>query len=249
MEEEYPVGTVKTKEENERNVGQSLTNQNEDQMTPPQVLSYLCRHLYSLGWMPGSGGAISTREGDTLYVTPSGVQKERVKASDVFELRADGTVLSGPSNLRPSQCLPLFQLIYEVHGPGTIIHSHSMAVVMATILYPGHWLRISHLHMIKGVPRQDTGGRRRWDEELCIPVIENEAEDKNLAGRLRVALCAQPDCPAVLIRRHGAYIWGESWDKAKTTAESIDYLCDIAVRMKQSGLSSEVPPSGEKGFE
>uniref|UniRef100_A0A8C4QYZ4 APAF1 interacting protein n=1 Tax=Eptatretus burgeri TaxID=7764 RepID=A0A8C4QYZ4_EPTBU len=247
--EEDPAGTVKTKAENERNERRTSTNHDEEQMTSPQVLSYLCRHLYNLGWMPGSGGAISMREGDTLYVTPSGVQKERVKASDVFELCADGSVLSGPSNLRPSQCLPLFQLIYEVHGPGTIIHSHSIAVVMATILYPGRWLRLSHLHMIKGVPRQSTGGRRRWDEELCIPVIENEAEDKDMAGSLRVALSAQPDCPAVLIRRHGAYIWGQSWDKAKTTAESIDYLCDVAVRMKQSGLNIELPPSGEKGFE
>jgi len=36
----------------------------------------------------------------------------------------------------------------------------------------------------------------------------------------------------VLVRRHGVYVWGENWQKAKTMCECYDYLFEIAVKMK-----------------
>jgi methylthioribulose-1-phosphate dehydratase len=37
-------------------------------------------------------------------------------------------------------------------------------------------------------------------------------------------------------RRHGIYVWGESWQKAKTMVECYDYLCEIGYKMITSGL-------------
>jgi ribulose-5-phosphate 4-epimerase/fuculose-1-phosphate aldolase len=33
-----------------------------------------------------------------------------------------------------------------------------------------------------------------------------------------------------LLRRHGLYVWGDSWEQAKTRCESFDYLFDSAIQ-------------------
>ena len=39
------------------------------------------------------------------------------------------------------------------------------------------------------------------------------------AGRLREAIQQYPESNAVLVRRHGVYVWGKDWIQAKTQAE------------------------------
>lgn len=53
------------------------------------------------------------------------------------------------------------------------------------------------------------------------------------------AIRKYPETNAVLVERHGVYVWGESWEKAKTMTECYDYLFEIYVRMKQLGLNPE----------
>ncbi|KNC71710.1 hypothetical protein SARC_15748, partial [Sphaeroforma arctica JP610] len=52
-----------------------------------------------------------------------------------------------------------------------------------------------------------------------------------------------PETCAVLVRRHGVYVWGDTWEKAKAMCECYDYLFEIAVKMKQLGLDPAAPPS------
>lgn len=52
-----------------------------------------------------------------------------------------------------------------------------------------------------------------------------------------------PDSCAVLVRRHGIYVWGPSWQSAKAMCECYDYLCEIAVKMKQAGIDPAAIPT------
>ena len=58
-----------------------------------------------------------------------------------------------------------------------------------------------------------------------------------LANRYSAAIKDYPDANAVIVRRHGIYVWGSSWQLAKAQAECIDYLCGLAIEMKKIGLS------------
>ena len=52
-----------------------------------------------------------------------------------------------------------------------------------------------------------------------------------------------PKADAVLVRRHGVYVWGATWEAAKTQAECYHYLFDAAVRMRGIGLDPATTPA------
>lgn len=51
-----------------------------------------------------------------------------------------------------------------------------------------------------------------------------------------------PETCAILVRRHGIYVWGKTWQSAKSMCECYDYLCDIGVRMKSLGIEPSLKP-------
>ena len=48
--------------------------------------------------------------------------------------------------------------------------------------------------------------------DICtVPIIENTARECELTDRLRQAIKDYPKSQAVLVRRHGVYVWGNTW--------------------------------------
>ncbi|KAJ7344615.1 hypothetical protein JRQ81_000565 [Phrynocephalus forsythii] len=221
----------------------------EDNLHPRNLIPELCRQFYHLGWVTGTGGGISMKCGNEIFIAPSGVQKERIEPEDMFVCDIEGRDLSVPpphKKLKKSQCTPLFMNAYTMRGAGAVIHTHSKAAVMATLLYPGSEFKITHQEMIKGIKKCTTGGYFRYDDTLVVPIVENTPEEKDLKERMAKAMNEYPDSCAVLVRRHGVYVWGETWEKAKTMCECYDYLFDIAVQMKQHGLDPAITPTPTK---
>ena len=216
------------------------------------LVAELCRHFYDQGWVSGTGGGISVRaDPDLIVMAPSGVQKERMSSEDMYVLSAKGDVVESPvvkpfPNKPPklSECSPLFMSAYELRGAGAVLHSHAPETVMATLLREGaREFRCTQLEMIKGIK-----GHGFYDE-LVVPIIENTARECQLTDRLQAAMRAYPKTYAVLVRRHGVYVWGDNWIQAKTHAECYHYLFQIAARMSQMGVDPAypalVPPADE----
>ncbi|ORX69493.1 methylthioribulose-1-phosphate dehydratase [Linderina pennispora] len=208
-----------------------------DKNHPANLIPELCQLFYTLGWVTGTGGGISIRDGEHVFIAPSGVQKERIEPSQLFVLElATRKILRSPSPpIKPSACTPLFYNSYTMRGAGACIHTHSQNAVLATMLYDKEFV-ISHQEMIKGIRRGSSSESLRFFDTLRVPIIENTAEEENLTNRMAKAIEQYPETNAVLVRRHGVYVWGESWQKAKTMAECYDYLFELAVRMKQLGI-------------
>ncbi|ORY72403.1 class II aldolase/adducin N-terminal [Leucosporidium creatinivorum] len=220
----------------------SLVDSKGDALHPAALIPALCQNFYKLGWVTGTGGGISLRDGEKVYLAPSGVQKERITPEDIFVLTlSTRSFLRWPVHkpLKQSACTPLFYNAYELRGAGACIHTHSQHAVMATLLWKGSEFRISHQEMIKGMRVGGTGTALSYLDTLVIPIIENTPDEEDLREGMEEAMRKYPDAPAVLVRRHGTYSWGADWEKAKGQAECLDYLLEVAVKMKLAGMEVE----------
>jgi len=200
-----------------------------------ELICELCRTFYQLGWSSGTGGGISIKEGSSIYMAPSGIQKERMQPEDIFELDLSGTIISDPGHeLKLSQCAPIFYKFYDLRQAGAVLHSHSKNAVLITILNKDkNVFSVSGMEMIKGIQ-----GRRASDI-LEIPIIENTDFECDLTDTIAEALVAYPQSPAVLVRHHGIYVSGRTWTQAKTQAECLDYLFDIELQRYELKIFSE----------
>ncbi|KAF3929820.1 hypothetical protein AA313_de0205069 [Arthrobotrys entomopaga] len=153
------------------------------------------------------------------------------------------TYLRRPEPLKPSACTPLFLAAYD-KGAGACIHTHSQWAVLVTLLSKGKKsFKVANTEMIKGIPcpSKGVGGYYGYHDTLEIPIIENTAHEEDLRDSLAQAIADYPDTSAVLVRRHGVYVWGDTVWKAKTQAECYDYLFQLAVEMHKLGLDPAGP--------
>ncbi|XP_069123529.1 methylthioribulose-1-phosphate dehydratase-like [Argopecten irradians] len=206
---------------------------------PRNIIPELCRLYYSNGWMPGSGGSLSIKYGEEIYITPSGVQKERIQPEDLFVQTVEGEDISGPPSkkaLRKSQCSPVFLNIYRLKKPGAVFHLHSKSSVMATLLAEDNTVHLSNLQMIKGIRKWSTGENHKFTDDVSIPIIDNTHREDELVDGMTKAMDNYPDTCAVLVRGHGIYAWGQTWEQTKLVCESYDYLFDIMLQLRTAGV-------------
>ena len=150
---------------------------------------------------------MAIKHGNRFFMAPSGVQKERLAASMIYVLDQKGTVLEKPRThpaqkpLKLSECAPLFMHAFNIRGAGACIHSHSMNVVLATLLDESKdEFVVTHQEMIKGIAGHS------YHRPLVVPIIENTPRECNLANLLAAAIRAYPNSPAVLVGGDGSLI-------------------------------------------
>lgn len=221
----------------ESSIQETSDNQPHLDLTEGEVRGLICELgalFYQLGWVSGTGGGISIRRGQEIFMAPSGVQKERIDPQDIFVLDMQGKVIREAVNpkLKVSACRPLFMHAYRMRDAGAVIHSHSMNAMLTTLIYESHF-SISNIEMMKGIK-----GVGVFDQHH-VPIIPNTAHEAELEESMGEAVEANPKSQAVLVRGHGVYIWGRDWIHAKTQAECYDYLFEAAVKIKQLGLDPQ----------
>jgi methylthioribulose 1-phosphate dehydratase/enolase-phosphatase E1 len=226
-----------------------VEDRDSEAQTVRSLIAQLCEQFYRNGWATGTGGGVSIRVGGPsenrpwrVFVAPSGIQKEDMIGDDVFELDMDRNVVNLPKTpkLRQSACTPLWYVVYKNRPSAmSVIHTHSMHAQLVTLLDPTESctsLRITHLEMLKGV------GHHAYDDVLEIPIIDNRPSEDLLAEQLERVINEYPNSNCVLVRRHGLYVWGDSWEQAKTQCEAFDYLFQSAIEMKKLGIDPGLVP-------
>ncbi|RJQ22278.1 methylthioribulose 1-phosphate dehydratase [Candidatus Woesearchaeota archaeon] len=203
--------------------------------TPQETICQLGREFYQLGWVSGTGGGISIRDENKVYVAPSGVQKERIRPEEIFTIDAKTrAALHEPAGLKLSACAPIFFAIYERTNAGAVIHNHSIPAARVTHTVEQRF-KITGIEMQKGILGYDVF------DMLHVPILENVSHEKDLAAAVRASIEQNPNTTAVLIRGHGVYVWGTTWEHAKTQAECYDYLFRISLEESARGIDLSKP--------
>lgn len=208
-----------------------------------KLVCELCRLYYTMEWMTGTGGAMSLRHGERVFVTPSGVPKERLQPEDLYVLDLTGNILASPASKpgkvapKLSDCAPLFLAAHKIRKAAVVLHSHSIQCNLAAALCDNtREFRISHQEMIKGLKGHV------YADTLIVPVIDNAPKESALAEPIAQMIEAYPKTSAVLVRRHGLFVWGDSWEAAKRHAECLHYLFETAIEMRKLGLDHTASP-------
>jgi methylthioribulose-1-phosphate dehydratase len=187
-----------------------------------ELLARECARFAGLGWMRGTSGNLSLvvdRDPLRLAVTASGKDKGELTASDVVLVDAEGSRVGG-AGPKPSAEARLHGRIVEVTGAGAVVHVHHLASVVAADRFPDG-VRVEGLEMLKGIGRQADG------DLVTIPVVENSQDMRELGDRFAKAYEAAT--PAIVIARHGLYVWGADLLQARHHTEIVAWVLEYLV--------------------
>ncbi|GAB4430368.1 MAG: class II aldolase/adducin family protein [Bacteroidia bacterium] len=99
---------------------------------PRRQLAQMIARIYQGGMTTTSGGNLSIRDGDTIWITPSAVDKGALTPRDMVQVLPDGR-WEGPH--KPSSEYPFHQAIYQQRPDiGAIVHAHPPGLVSFSIV-------------------------------------------------------------------------------------------------------------------
>lgn len=193
-----------------------------------QTVCRLAADLSSKGWLPATSGNLSVKVSGqplTIAVTRSGADKQQLQDGDVL-LVDEHQQLLYPSTFKPSAETVVHIELYKALGCGAVLHVHTIYNNLASDLdfEQGH-VKFSGHELLKALNHWEV------DASLEVPIVENHHDIPALAQAVRGAV--KPGVPAVLVRRHGIYVWGDSAEEAKRFLEALEFLFKYEIKRRQ----------------
>ncbi|PSR67016.1 bifunctional S-methyl-5-thioribose-1-phosphate isomerase/methylthioribulose 1-phosphate dehydratase [Nocardia sp. MDA0666] len=208
-----------------------------------QAIAGLARDLYGRGWMPGTAGNISVRDGafraasdngsvtagPTAVVTGSGLSKGELTAADMVRVRIENSEpVAG--DRRPSAETAIHTAIYRTTEAAAVVHVHSPRATAASVGAPNP-LRFIGFELIKGLRSGDT---------IDVPVFPNHADVSLIGAEIEQYLRAHPAAPpALFIAGHGITAWGADLAQARDRAECLEALCELVSLTGRRDISTD----------
>lgn len=155
-----------------------------------------------------------------VAIKPSGVPYDTMVIDDIVVVDFDGKILEG--KLKPSVDLPTHLAIYKTHPEiGSIIHTHST--------YATAWAQKG-----RAIPMYGTTHADYFSE--AIPCVahpnENEVDEyEKITGTIiakTIKSGRSNECPATLIKGHGAFAWGKNANDAVYHAVVLEQVAKMA---------------------
>jgi methylthioribulose-1-phosphate dehydratase len=187
------------------------------------------RRLDQRGWVPATAGNISRRlEDGRIAITRSGGHKGFLTRASVIEVDIEGRT-SRTQDRSSAETLLHCQLYTAFPATRAVLHGHSIAATVLSMIEPGQVLTFAGYEVIKVFEGQTT-----HEAELSLPILDN---DQDIA---RLCRMISPMLPAMtmgyLIRGHGVYVWGPSMDLAMARFEGLEFL--LACTLERRKLRS-----------
>jgi L-fuculose-phosphate aldolase len=169
------------------------------------------------GLSPHKSGNVSVRDGQSIYITPSGLSYETMQPADIVEVAIDGSAARGQR--KPSSETPMHLEIYLAHpAAGAIVHCHSMAATTLSCLRKP----IPAFHYMVAI----TGGG-----EIACAAYATFGTDE-LAKNAVAALETSSAC---LLANHGQIAFGATLEEALATADQVELLARMYLDCLSAG--------------
>lgn len=192
---------------------------------PREAICDACRRLHARNLLAAGDGNVSVRLGDgRILLTPSGVNKDRLRPEDLALLGPDGEVQSGS----PSSEAPLHLALYRACPEArAVAHAHPPTAIAWTLARPG--LEALPCDALPEVLLA-TGG---------VPIAPYARP-----GTRELAEGVLPFLPhhrLLLLARHGAVAWGETLDEACDGLERVEHGAQILLAAEALGGAHPLP--------
>lgn len=181
------------------------------------------RRLYAKGFIAGSEGNISVREGERLYVTPGGACKGFLKPEDVAVTDLEGRATSGA---RATSEILMHAAVYRRRPDvRAVVHAHPPAATGFAVA---------------GLPLD----RPVLAEPVVtlgpVPVVPfGTPSTSDLADQVAAAIGS---AHALLLANHGALAVGETLWRAWERMETLEQFARIALVARLLGGQTELDP-------
>ena len=170
-------------------------------------------------------GNVSGRDGDRVYIKPSGMDYDDMSADQMVEVNLESGEVLG-SNLRPSVDLPHHLFLYR-HDPSiqSVVHTHSNYATSFSVLH-------RPIPLVLTAIADEFGGAIP-----CTPYIDNEGDHIGQA-----ILKHRTQAPAILLGNHGVFTWGGSMKDALKAAVMVEDVAKTVHLAMQIGTPLELDP-------
>lgn len=175
-----------------------------------------------IGWMRGTSGTISVvldHDPLRLAVTVSGRDKGELGPRDVVVVDETGVAVGNDGRV-PSAEAGLHARIAGISGAAAVVHVHALAPVLAAERWPTG-IPLHDVEMLKGF------GRAAHNDVVTIPVVPNTQDMDYLGDCFESGY--RRDTPALVVARHGVYVWGADLHQARHRLECLEWLLRFAV--------------------
>lgn len=188
------------------------------------------------GWFLGTSGNMSvivSRSPLSFAITASGLDKGNLTEDDFINIDGNGNPcnhLSGSTNnKRPSDEYSIHFSIYQSTSAQCVIHVHVVSGLLIADWYASEGkVELRELEILKGLGSKDAG------HSLDLAIVNNKDNIQELANDIArvITQYKEATAPAVLVRNHGMFVWGDSVFAAKRHVELLTHAFEYLIFKK-----------------
>jgi len=238
MELPKPVPKVETKDEetpkDETEKKESVEETKPEEVypeidNPRETLSEFWEKLHDKQWVFPSGGSLTLRSGEEIFMTPKMKSPFDVKPDEiyVFDNEDKDDITEAPEHLEVSSDADFLMAIYKLRKPGAILHSVNCQAMIASHLFRGNEYKLRYHAMIQGILDAKECEKYETDNNrLAVPIVY---DPKKLSEKLKL----HPQTPAVLIKGQGLFVWGKDLNECIFRTEAFHQMFEFSIEMEK----------------
>ncbi len=183
-----------------------------------QLKQDICRYsnlLYQRGLVGAAGGNVSSKKGDSIYITAGGKSLRNIKSEDIVEVDPRGGLMDNNTRLKPSKETSIHLNIYKARKDiDCIIHIHPVYATAFTIKG-------------KTVPMVTSTSRLKLKNVPLVGFAEPGSKKLSQLVYQKV-LEMQEDLSALMLKEHGLIVFASGVENCFNIAELVEETAKIA---------------------